>query len=776
MRTLIAILLIALMPLFALGQTNEMFTIQGRVVDEETEKPLPWATVAITIFPDVDIIVKGVVTNENGEFKLITPKRQCIVCVRNLGYRNFAKHLSSEMDDSIDLGTIRMKMEPENLAMVTVKPLVEISADEITYNLMADPDRETSTLHAILDKVPLIKRTPMGDLYVGDLNKRFLIVRNGKKDALFEGNINDILKAIPAKGFATVTVMLAPPEHYGNYDYVVNITTDKNARLYGAIGLVSAEENVSAGTINPEGTLMTSLNKVRANIGVDFTNTNAPKSTNTIQYEYANGDLLRQKQENNRSGEAWVAGIMFSTDLAKEHFANWRFAYGQTHQRDKSYTDSYLNNQNRETSYSIQREKIDRWGAGIEYQYDIGDTKQVLNVAYEFSLLPNDKEDYASLDSIANRTEEKQQEQALQIHYYNPLSKSIRLEAGIGYIYRDYFQEVSENGKVINKFDDNKHIVNAYARLNYSKKRFSASANLKIDYLNDGDGALLVTGGQAEHISNTGIHFMPEARVSYSFSQKTLSRISLNYELLHSRPPLRMLSIYEDHSNPNYVIKGNPDLEDQIKHFLSFQTNIKKWHIMLGWQYSGNPISTYWYKDKEQQIIQTYANQGYDSQYGITANYSGGYKNWRFSIMSSANYSHGKMAQGEKEKMWYVYFNFTTSHTFPKMWNIGLSAGYHDSFSKGYSSYGTHPFSLALDIRKQFLKDRGELEIRYSDLLHYKSKVAQEVNASDFTMNQEIRATNVALQVTLKLRIGSYKVKPVRQIRKGVVIDDIITE
>lgn len=114
-------------------------------------------------------------------------------------------------------------------------------------HLMADPDREKSSLHAILDKVPLIERNIKGDLYIEDEGKKFLVVRNGKTDALFDGNINDLLKSIPAKGFATVTVMLAPPEHYGDYDYVVNITTDKTARLYGAVGMIKGIGDVNNG-------------------------------------------------------------------------------------------------------------------------------------------------------------------------------------------------------------------------------------------------------------------------------------------------------------------------------------------------------------------------------------------------------------------------------------------------------------------------------------------------------------------------------------------------
>ena len=59
----------------------------------------------------------------------------------------------------------------------------------------------------ILDKVPMVERTPDGRLYVDNPNTPFLIVRNGREDALF-GNkemIDQTLKALPAKAFQKVT-------------------------------------------------------------------------------------------------------------------------------------------------------------------------------------------------------------------------------------------------------------------------------------------------------------------------------------------------------------------------------------------------------------------------------------------------------------------------------------------------------------------------------------------------------------------------------------------
>ena len=278
MKIYLSVLFAFFLSYVAMGQNVEIFVIQGQVVEKDTKEPLPYATVALTQLPDMTRIIKGVVTDGTGHFKLTASKGTYNLIIRNIGFRNFVKKLTPDMEDNIDLGVIELQVQPEVLGMVTVKPLVEVTADQITYNLMADPDREKSSLHAILDKVPLIERNIKGDLYIEDEGKKFLVVRNGKTDALFDGNINDLLKSIPAKGFATVTVMLAPPEHYGDYDYVVNITTDKTARLYGAVGMIKGIGDVNNGLFDSESGIISSLNKVRLNVGVELDSKNAPES------------------------------------------------------------------------------------------------------------------------------------------------------------------------------------------------------------------------------------------------------------------------------------------------------------------------------------------------------------------------------------------------------------------------------------------------------------------------------------------------------------------
>ena len=77
---------------------------------------------ALTQLPDISRIIKGVVTDGMGHFKLTARKNTYNLIIRNVGFRNFVKKLTPDMEDNIDLGVIELQVQPEILGMVTVKP------------------------------------------------------------------------------------------------------------------------------------------------------------------------------------------------------------------------------------------------------------------------------------------------------------------------------------------------------------------------------------------------------------------------------------------------------------------------------------------------------------------------------------------------------------------------------------------------------------------------------------------------------------------------------
>lgn len=789
MKGILVIFMLLGLPVLLCAQTQALFTIRGQVVDEESGEPLAYATAVLVKFPIIEQILKGVVTNQDGKFELKAAKRNCALIIRNLGYRNFMYELNSEMPEILDLGIIRLKVQPEQLGLVTVKPLVEVSVDEIKYNLLADPDRETASLHAILDKVPMIHRSPAGELYVDEPNKKFMVVRNGKVDALFAGNLNDILKALPAKGFASVTVLLAPPERYGEYDYVVSIETDKTNGLYGAVGFLEEMNTVNKGRFDSKANVVVSLDKLRMSLAGLFQNTNAPPSKQLIYKKTTEeSDVFQQRQKNEVSGEKWGAGGVFSYDFSKQHFLTWKIGHEQENQRDKSELKSgYTDKEVTTTSYIDRRQDLG-WGGGLDYQYDIGTTGQVLNVAYSFQLSPIDRQGYGdgfTSEQIERQTQEKQQEQVLQLHYYRPVGQHWKLETGGGYLYRYYFsKEVGKEGNLegdplledLSLMEVRKHIVNAYLKIDYRRKRFSAGVEMKADYLNDGEGTEIVLPDRKEKISETSLNLMPNVRLSWLFPKCKFSRFALEYQLRHLRPSFRMLSTHEDVSNADYIQVGNPNLKSEKKHNLRMSTWVKRIGISFSWSYSGDKIGTYWYLDESGRTIHTYDNYGYSSSYFLSSNYSHNWKGIQLAFMLGGGYDHEEVPSREKQRDWKVNSLCSVGYTFKNQINAGLNLGYNEYFTSGYSSLQMPAWSLAIWGRKKLFRERVELEIHYANLTRFDQKIERRINADNFRMYQCIKQNNIPLTVKLSWRIGSFKLKPIRNIRKSVVVDDILEE
>lgn len=768
------------------AQEQSSFTIRGVVMDGQIRQPLAYATVAVVKFTEIENILKGVVTDKDGKFELKVAKGEYKLIVRNLGYRNYVYELLPGMPDRIELGTISLKVQPEQLGVVTVKPLVEIAADEIRYDLSADPDRETASLHSILDKVPMIRRSPMGDLYVDEPGKKFLVVRNGKTDALFSGNLDDILQALPAKGFAAISVLLAPPERYGDYDYVVNIETDRNTRLYGMVGNLQEDVALGTGTFDSKAAVVSSLNKLRFSLEGLFRNMNMPVVKQLIEKQVV-GELrrFRQEQRNEVSEESWGAGSFGSCDLSDQHFFNWRLGWQEGNDRDKNRLKSGYEEMS--VTDFVKQKNSQTWQGGIDYQYDIGVTKQVLNVAYAFKFLPVERLDRGDefLQKVCRQTEEEQQEQIVQLHYYRPFNRYWKLETGGGYLYRYYFSEETERrgeseDHVVpgsrSRMESHKHIVNAYLRLDYSRKRFSAGIELKADYLNDGQGTELVLPDRSENISETGLNLMPKIRAGWLFPKSKFSRLSLEYQLRHSRPPFRMLSTYEDISNGDYIQIGNPDLRLQKEHVLRISTWMGGLGINAVWNYSDDRIGEYWYLDGKNRTIRTYGNYGYMSGYSLSSNYSYRRKDLMLSLMAGGSYTHGEAVRRERLGGWSVKSSCACSYMFSNHINTGLTLGYNNRFESGFSRLQLPVWSLAIWGKIKLLKDRMDLEVYYSDLTRFTRNTEHRIVTADFMMNQQMNQSYIPLTVKLNWRLGSFKLKPVKNIRKSVVMDDVLEE
>lgn len=81
----------------------------------------------------------------------------------------------------------------------------------------------------------MIEIDPMGKIIVGSRDKKYIVLRKGREDALFDFRhvtFEDMIKRLPAMGFTTFEIWTVVPK-YKDYDYVINILPDPTSACLG---------------------------------------------------------------------------------------------------------------------------------------------------------------------------------------------------------------------------------------------------------------------------------------------------------------------------------------------------------------------------------------------------------------------------------------------------------------------------------------------------------------------------------------------------------------
>ena len=172
---------IALVLLFSLSATMmwAQRVVSGTAVEEDSKEPLPSATVKL--LKTDSTLVKGVLTNVNGGFKVTAPADgRYILRVSCVGFKNYTKRITVSGGKDVALGKISLKSDAIMLKGATVTAnvaKVTAKADTLEYNAAAYRTPEGSAIEELVKRLPGVT--------VSDDGK---ITHNGKevkKSALF---------------------------------------------------------------------------------------------------------------------------------------------------------------------------------------------------------------------------------------------------------------------------------------------------------------------------------------------------------------------------------------------------------------------------------------------------------------------------------------------------------------------------------------------------------------------------------------------------------------
>ena len=216
MRVFVTTILLAFSVLFAHADI-----ISGRVIDVDTKETLPGATVQyMQQINSTSYSGNTVIADSLGRFSFYTNGRVELT-VSMLGYYNKKKNtmaLTDSRKDTLDIGTIELKMSSQMLQMVEVTGHAKrftMHGDTIVFNPSAFRLQEGARLDELIKQLPGVEADAEGKLWWN--GKPIRLTMGG--ESLFGGN--DLVSQLPAEAVQNIKAYNKASElkeHTGNDD------------------------------------------------------------------------------------------------------------------------------------------------------------------------------------------------------------------------------------------------------------------------------------------------------------------------------------------------------------------------------------------------------------------------------------------------------------------------------------------------------------------------------------------------------------------------------
>lgn len=801
--------------------------VKGVVVDEKGV-PMQYAAISVSHVSSPTIPTKGTLTSSNGGFQLKLPAgNDFLVSARFLGYRDTVSRIKTNVD-TLDLGKLRLYIESQLIEGVTVKPPITVTADRIIFNFEHDKDREKSNMMKMIRKMPLILVDDFtGRIYVESREKTYVILRNGKLDALFSNNavtFEQMLEKLPAMGFTQFEIWQKPPLRYQRYDYVINIITDKTRKLIGAVGSSAASYDFDQGQLSLKQGFTGSADKLRFAGGFRFSNQHSPKNETSQHTKYyateeAPEILINQLEKNRNNSQQYTGDVKISYDLSEKQLLNIDASYYRSPRNRKHnlLTDSVTN----DISFRSNRQTVDDMknsalNLGMAYQYDFISNTRILNLSYLFSHKPY-RNDQVITETKENETgreyttgklnETKENAHRLQMDYTDVyFDNNLSLNLGAGYLIQNYDdnsfsyspqQENSDNNLTVGLLQ-NLHRIDGYAELKWNPTdKLSFNARIIADYLPDYNKTKLTYIDRVEDVVRSGLLLSPEFSFRYMFNMPTSGRntdymqalfskssLDLSYRQTGSRPTPRQMSTYTDMSNPNHIVRGNPNLKADLYHDLNLRLSLSLPHNIrispsIGYGWTDNKIIPNTFTevvDSRQRLVNTYINTKSDG-YNLHLHMS--YKlKWLIWGMYS---KYNTYIPNEKSSNSLLSLNGRYDFDGLKFVRIGAMVNYNKTFNQGARGMqNSHPLGINLLLTPKRFKIKNNYlssSISFNNILNWnKSERSQFLYTKAAEYESVYHTRTMPIAINIEYSFGRFITKPLRSARKKASIEGFSKE
>ncbi|NJB35978.1 outer membrane beta-barrel family protein [Croceivirga sp. JEA036] len=560
-------------------QAQQSTTIKGKVVEEGSNYPVAFATIMIGN-PNTKSAITGTTTLEDGTFEFTFTASNYFIEVSFIGFKKKTIAQPNNNQSTIDLGTITLIQDAQQLQEVVVAGEVsqtEFKLDKRVFNVGKDLSTTGASALDVLNNVPSVNVDIEGAISLrGSSGVQVLV--NGKP-SIMASDENNALGTLTADMIERVEVITNPSAKYDaeGTSGIINIVLKKEERkgLNGSLSVnTGAPNNHSIGL---------SLNS-RSEKWNLFTQLGAgykemPNDTESINTDLTDGSRVTSVGEEFRNETFY--NLILGTDYFINKTSVITLSGNVSYEEEDQPSTTLFGAFDGENNLSSQWERTETTDAGnpkfqYEFQYkkDFEDNEEHDLL---FSALGNffGKDQTSDFTDVTlsgedrdnqqkTRTDFKESVYTFKLDYTKPFTGALTMETGVQYVINDvsndYEVQNLENGSFVtdtgltNIFEYNQKVLAAYGTTAYEAEKWGIKGGLRVE--NTALNTLLANTGEINDQNYTD--FFPSAHASYKFTDRI--SIQAGYSKRIYRPRLWDLNPFFNIRNNFNIRQGNPDL------------------------------------------------------------------------------------------------------------------------------------------------------------------------------------------------------------------------
>ncbi|MCE7995047.1 MAG: TonB-dependent receptor [Roseivirga sp.] len=752
---------------------NAQFSVSGRVVDEKTNKPVPFATIALFTSADSSL-VDGAIGSDLGEFSIDNVKSGTYrFLVRSIGYQDLIMD-SLSISGNLSLGDLSLRESVSQLDVVVVtgkRSTVETQLGKKVLNIGEDLSTAGATVTDALQRLPSVSTDINGGVSIRG-SSNVIIYVNGKETQ----RDTKSLQFLSAGALQKIEVITNPSAKYdaGGVGGIINLVFRKDAASdfkLETVTSISTPYRFSGG-INAQVSSQKLTGYLSGNIRrSEYENREERTRTND------NGTLQRYENLVQSTGKGRTANLTagLTYDIDTSFSLNFEYNYWRWEDIENSLqTNNFIYRALADESYSIRN-----WGRELEDEMSLSfsldkqwSKDRSLKLLFNGGGEVEDNESRYNLDGLdltssplaqtvrESRNTEEQALYQLTIDYTSPLKGFGSIETGVKF--DDIKFEITQT---LDFLSDELFLPQNDFRLTFKKyagyfihkmkwKRFEYGLGLRLEHFNSIANQL--TTGQVNEQNVTRL--FPSVQLVYKPAEK--HQLAFNYSRRINRPGFFDLNPFVSFTDPLILERGNPGLEPEFAHNyeLSYQLN----HGKLGLDVAGfqrtttNVIQQTVDAFDTDRLIYSYTNFGRQNNLGTEVSAS-----WEpFSVLElTGNFSwyHTRFA-AEPEDLDVRFNNQSTWQTNLQQrlnlkgdWSIELSQNYRAP-RIGIQSEDQANYYVNAAIRKAFKNKRAVITINLRDMFDtrvFKTRLRGE----DFEVNDMFKFQSRSLSLELRYKI-----------------------